>query len=773
MTRPELLVPAGNAECAKAAIQNGADAVYLGLKQGSARAGADNFTWNELEDTLQYAHKRNCRVYLALNTLFTDGELEETLQNAERAGQLGIDAIIVQDVGLASKLRHLPTQIHASTQMGIATPEGVRFLKQEGFHRVITARELSLDELSALCKEGLPVECFVHGALCMSYSGQCLLSSFIGGRSGNRGACAQPCRMAYELDTGNTGHLLSPKDFCALSMLDKLVATGVVSLKIEGRLKAPEYAALTASIYSKALDHVMQGTFTAYKESGSLAEDIEKLELQFSRGHFTLGYLKGKIPAEDITYKNPSRKGLEIGVMQDMPRRLPRPANLPKGLDLYEITVATVHTLSPGDGITVLSKEEQFCFGGTVNRVQGNTWVIAGERPDPLYKPETVYLTHSVSHTEELRRTYDSGKERPRVGLTMVFNGRVGQPATLRIGDTLGRQGESQSAQGITQARNAPTTPAQIEAQLGKLGGTPYYIDHLEIHGDTDLFLPVSVLNSLRRDALASLEACQTRGSDSVLYPAGFSPAKVRPAVTPPTHRGTSLYFYRAADLLACSEAFLEGYAPFLIYAPYTLWLQPAQVAEAGRLAHGVGAKLIASFPLLNLGDCRRELQAALPAILTTADGVQLTHTGDFGLLPEVLPDDFLVCGDFSLSATNSAAVKFYRDRGVQVLTLSPEGFAREIPENHGICLEQIEDGPTPLMRTRHCMIRKGAAHCGKCADGANTYTLTDSHGASYIVLPKPTDCQNILLSIEPFPQKNQAPAPCLRRINIIKERSL
>lgn len=187
MTRPELLAPAGNQECAIAAIQNGADAVYLGLKQGSARAGADNFTWNELEETLKYAHMRNCRVYLALNTLLTQDELEQATQDALRAANAGVDALIVQDMGLSSKLlklreeRHFTrnTQIHASTQMSVATKEGALFLKKQGFDRLITARELSLTELTQLCQVGLPVECFVHGALCMSYSGQCLLSSFV------------------------------------------------------------------------------------------------------------------------------------------------------------------------------------------------------------------------------------------------------------------------------------------------------------------------------------------------------------------------------------------------------------------------------------------------------------------------------------------------------------------------------------------------------------------------------------------------------------------
>ncbi len=773
MTRPELLVPAGNAECAKAAIQNGADAVYLGLKQGSARAGADNFTWNELEETLQYAHKRNCRVYLALNTLFTDTELPDAIESATRAAELGVDAIIVQDVGLGRNLLHLPTQIHASTQMGIATPEGVRFLKTQGFHRVITARELSLEELTVLCQEGLPVECFVHGALCMSYSGQCLLSSFIGGRSGNRGACAQPCRMAYDLSTGVSGHLLSPKDFCALSMLDKLVETGVASLKIEGRLKAPEYAALTASVYSKALDHVMQGTYGAYKESGALAEDIEKLELQFSRGHFTLGYLKGKIPAEDITYKNPGRKGVEIGTIQGTPRKLPRPATLPKGLDLYEVSASLIRTLSPGDGITVLSKEEQFCFGGTVNRIKDGMLVFAGERPHATHKPDKIYLTHSVSHTEEIRCTFDDNKERPRVGLTMTFRGHKGAPATLSVKDSMGRYGESQSEQAIQQAMNAPTAPAKIEEQLSKLGGTPYYIEQIQLDCDPDIFLPVSVLNSLRRDALTSLDACQTRGIVREIKPTGFSPAKARPEVTPPEGRNTTLYFYRREDFLEFSEATLAAYAPFLIYVPYTLWARPEQAAEAGRLARTAGAKLIASFPLLNLGACREQLKSLLPSILSQADGVQLTHTGDLGLLPQELPEDFLVCGDFSLSTTNSEAAKFYRDMGVQVLTLSPEIFADEIPVFSGSCLEQIAEGPVPLMRTRHCMIREGAPHCGKCQGGKKTYTLTDSRNARYLVLPEPLDCQNVILSTADFPRKAQADQPCLRRINIIKERSL
>lgn len=519
MMLPELLAPAGNALCAIAAIQNGADAVYLGLKQGSARVGADNFTWQELEETLQYAHRRACRVYLALNTLFTEEELPKALDDAKRASELGVDALIVQDIGFGGtllKMRaegQLPahTEIHASTQMSIAAKEGAAFLKSQGYDRLITARELSLEELTELSQGPLPVECFIHGALCMSYSGQCLLSSFIGGRSGNKGACAQPCRMAYRLGTQDAAHVLSPKDFCALPLLDKVVATGVASLKIEGRLKAPEYTALTTGIYRKALDCIQAGTFQVYRDSGEMAADLQRLELQFSRGHFTQGYLSGKIPKQDITYRNPGRKGLELGKIAEFPRILPRPKTLPKDLQLLELSV-NAPTLTAGDGVTVLDAKEQLMAGGTVNKVSPEKLVIAGTMTGKMAQdrlPATLYLTHSTKETEEIRRTFAAGAERPRIGLNGHFIARKGSVATLTLSDNLGRRATAQSEDAVEAATNAPTDKARIEAQLSKFGGTPYFMERLILDTDTDLFLPMGVLNTLRREALASLEACQ------------------------------------------------------------------------------------------------------------------------------------------------------------------------------------------------------------------------------------------------------------------------
>lgn len=774
MMIPELLAPAGNAACVIAAVQNGADAVYLGLKQGSARAGAENFTWDELEETLQYAHKRHCRVYLAINTLFTETELPATLSDAKKAGNLGVDALIVQDLGLGSRLLQmrakgeLPahTEIHASTQMSIAAKEGAAFLKSQGYDRLITARELSIEELTELCQGPLPVECFIHGALCMSYSGQCLLSSFIGGRSGNKGACAQPCRMAYRLDGQPASHVLSPKDFCALPLLDQVVATGVASLKIEGRLKAPEYTALTTSIYRKALDSINAGTFEIYRDSGEMAADIERLELQFSRGHFTQGYLLGKIPKQDITYQNPGRKGLELGKMRDLPRILPRPKTLPKDLQLLEINCGAP-TLVAGDGVTVLDAQEQPFIGGTVNKVTQDQIVLAGTWTGKMQAdrlPATVFVTHSVNETEQIRRTFTSGAERPRIGLTGYFTARKGDVATLTLSDSQDRAGTAQSSAPVEAASNTPTGKERIEAQLGKFGGTPYFMQALTIEMDSDIFLPIGVINTLRREALASLETCHIEKA------ACANPVpedRSRPAPTVEKGRYT-LYYYREQDFLEEAKDRLASYKPYIIYVPYTLWEDATQVSAALEKAHRAGARLVAAFPLLPLGPARETLKQLLPTIVETADGVQLTNLSDFELLPRALSADFLVCGDFSFNVTNQESARVLQQAGLQVLTLSPEAAGLK---THQIAGEVLTEGPIPLMRTRHCILRKDKPHCGLCRNEKKWYTITDGHGVTYPVLPKPKDCQNIILSPKAFPVHPDAlQTASLKRINILKE---
>ena len=257
----ELLSPVGDFECLKAAVQNGADAVYFGAGSFNARAFATNFDDEALENAITYAKLRGVKTNLTLNTLIKNDEMENAINLAKKAYELGIDAIIVQDLGLARYLiKNFPDlAIHGSTQMSVHSLEGVLALQKMGFSRVVLSRELSLEEIEYICKNSnIEIEVFVHGALCISYSGQCLFSSMVGGRSGNRGKCAQPCRLPYELLENDTtidkGYLLSPRDLCGLDYLPQLIKSGVSCLKIEGRMKTPEYVATVTRIYRKYLD---------------------------------------------------------------------------------------------------------------------------------------------------------------------------------------------------------------------------------------------------------------------------------------------------------------------------------------------------------------------------------------------------------------------------------------------------------------------------------------------------------------------------------------
>lgn len=311
----ELLSPAGDFESLKAAVQNGADAVYLGASSFSARAGATNFSLDDIKKAIDYAHVRNVKVHLALNTLIKNNEFSDSIFIAEKAYEYGIDAIIVQDIGLATTLiKYFPKlPIHASTQMTVNNLNGVKTLERLGFKRVVLAREVSLHEIEYICANtNIEIETFIHGALCMGYSGQCLLSSMIGGRSANRGKCAQACRLPYDLLENDkvidSGYLLSPRDLCALELIPSLIDSGVTSFKIEGRLKSPEYVAIVTSIYRKYIN-----LYLSEKPFEIDQIDISNLKQVFNRGNFSTGHL-GKEPNLDLVYKEKQNNmGIYIG----------------------------------------------------------------------------------------------------------------------------------------------------------------------------------------------------------------------------------------------------------------------------------------------------------------------------------------------------------------------------------------------------------------------------------------------------------------------------
>ncbi len=296
MKEIELLSPAGNFECLKAAVQNGADAVYFGANKFNARVNSTNFNKEELKEAIEYAKLRNVKTHLTLNILIQNDEFKDALELVKYVYELGIDAVIVQDLGLAKEIiKNFPgLEVHSSTQMTTYNLEGVKQLEKLGFNRAVLARELTLEEIKKICKDSkMDIEIFIHGALCICYSGQCLMSSLIGGRSGNRGKCAGTCRLPYTLLKDKTiqekGYLLSSKDVCTLDILPEIINSGVKSLKIEGRMKSPEYVAIVTSIYRKYIDLIKSG-----KEYKVDPRDKEILMQIFNRGGFSTRLFKWK-----------------------------------------------------------------------------------------------------------------------------------------------------------------------------------------------------------------------------------------------------------------------------------------------------------------------------------------------------------------------------------------------------------------------------------------------------------------------------------------------
>ena len=317
----DLLSPVGDFDCLKAAVQNGANSVYFGADLFSARAYASNFNLDDLEKAIIYAKARGVKTNLTLNTLVTDNEFNDAFELAKKAYEYGIDAIIVQDLGLAKQLiKHFPDlDIHASTQMTVHNLQGVLKMQELGFKRVVLSRELSLQEIEYICKNSdIEIECFIHGALCISYSGQCLFSSMVGGRSGNRGKCAQPCRLPYKLlendDMTDSGHLLSTRDLCGLDFIPSLINAGVTCLKIEGRMKSPEYVATVTRIYRKYID--LAERITDINDFKIEENDRKTLLQVFNRGMSSTGHLTNE-PNKNLVFKEkPNNMGLFLGKVE-------------------------------------------------------------------------------------------------------------------------------------------------------------------------------------------------------------------------------------------------------------------------------------------------------------------------------------------------------------------------------------------------------------------------------------------------------------------------
>ncbi|HYX15093.1 MAG TPA: DUF3656 domain-containing protein [Nostoc sp.] len=538
LQRPELLAPAGNWDCAKAAVENGADAIYFGLDRFNARMRAQNFTEADLPQLMAFLHRRGVKGYVTVNTLIFPKELAEAQQYLRTIIAAGVDAVIVQDVGICRLIRHLSPDfpIHASTQMTITSAAGVEFAKSLGCQLVVLARECSLQEINkiqqqiAQHKTSLPLEVFVHGALCVAYSGQCLTSEALGGRSANRGECAQACRMPYELiadgevvNLKERKYLLSPQDLAGLDVLPDLVKSGVTCLKIEGRLKAPEYVANVTRVYRQALDEVMtelerpnpltpfptkEGEIKAplseaKRGRGQLDQEHYNLEMAFSRGLY-MGWFGGINNQELVHARFGKKRGVYLGEVSRIHNE--------------QVTVKLEAPVKPGDGIVFdcghpEAKEE----GGRVYAVvsKGKETMLTFGRNDLNLRRvrigDRIWKTSDPELDKQLRQSFAGENPQFQRPIDVEVYGEIGQPLIAIARDRLGNIVQVESAISLVEAHTKPLDADRLQEQFGRLGNTPFCLGTLTNHLSGTFMLPVSELNRMRREIVAQLEELRSQ----------------------------------------------------------------------------------------------------------------------------------------------------------------------------------------------------------------------------------------------------------------------
>ena len=618
----ELLSPAGSRAALEAAVQSGADAVYMGFGAFNARRNAKNFTDEEFADAVAYCHLRGVRVFLTLNTLLTDRELPQAAEVLRKASQMGVDAVLVQDWGVLTLAQAVTPDlpIHASTQMSLFTSGGARWAERLGMERVVLARELSRDDIANVCRScGAEIEVFVHGALCMCYSGQCTMSALIGQRSGNRGACAQPCRLPYGVNGSCKNQFpLSLKDANLSAYLQELGDMGVACLKLEGRMKRPEYVAVITSIYRRLID----------EKRGPTAAESQALEQAFSRSGFTDGYYRHR--------KGPAMFGT-------------RPENAPEPKELFN----------------------------------------------------------------ETRKLYENG-EHKRIPITMQAAIFPDKPAALTVSD--GAHAVTVTGPVPEVARNRALTAEDTAERLQKTGGTVFRCETAEVSIGDGLMLSASAINGLRRDALDALAAARTAVPERRSLPIPALPERET--------------FSPAAPKLTCSIARLDQLTDAvaetveLVYVP--IELLPHLTDYRGR------AKLCAVLPRVwRDGD-----EAVFRKILETTPALSAVSIGNAGHMAIVEGLSLEKRGDFGLNVFNSRAVDFWRQQGLDSVTVSFELRHQQVRElRKYLPCEGIVYGRLPLMVTENCM----TGNAGNCrgdkrlCDGENY--LTDRTGARFPLL--------------------------------------
>lgn len=717
----ELLAPAGDWECLRAAVANGANAIFFGVEKFNARARAHNFQTNELPEIMKFLHKYDVKGFLTFNILVFEDELPEARKLIEACIDAGVDAVIVQDLGLVKMIREISPDfpIHGSTQMTITSPEAVEFIKPWGLERVVLGRENNLKQIQQIGVQAkLPMEVFVHGALCVSYSGQCLTSEMWGGRSANRGECAQACRLPYDLmvdgvhqPMGDIAYLLSPKDLAAIDIVPELIEAGVTSFKIEGRLKSPEYVANVVSKYNKEIDKYFAGD-----ESAPSKEEVRELQQSFSRG-FTHGFLDGTNNKQLVEGTFPKSRGVYLGKVEQI---------------LRDGVVCKLEApLKRGDGIVFdagdpTKKEE----GGRVYDVRRNGLKLESEAPEGdrieiipgrndidlnrVHVGDRIWKTSDPALDRRLRSTFETEKPLRTLPVAVSVFGQEGVPlrslwTDVRLGKTVAIESEMP----LERAEKRPLGYEVLSEQLGRLGGTIYHLEQLEVGLKGDVIVPKSELNRMRREAAEQLELLREQ-------PPKYVKRQVDEYAD--SHEEAESVPFGAAALTALCRTLEQVEAVVdtdvaLIYADFEFI---KQFPDAIKLCREKGKRIALVTPRIHMpgenGYHRNILKLQPDAVLVRNTGALYYYLKE----RQEKPDEKhpMLIGDFSLNVANHKTVDLFREAGCDWVTPSYDlniqqmvDMLRRADTTH---LEIVLHQHMPMFHTEHCV------YCTFMSEGTN-----------------------------------------------------
>ena len=726
----ELLAPAGSREALVAAVENGANAIYLAGNAFGARAYASNFDREALREAIHFAHLRKVAIHVTVNTIVADEEMGPLRDYLRFLYEAGADAVLVQDLGVA-RVAHetvpdLP--LHASTQMSVSNLEGVRALAELGFTRVVLARELSLKEIRHICAHApVEIETFMHGALCVCYSGQCLMSSMIGGRSGNRGRCAQPCRLPYTLvdEKGQDvlgdkagSYLLSPRDLSTIDVIPDLIEAGVSSLKIEGRMKRPEYVATVVRTYREAID-----TYYAGKGYVVTQEERDDLAQIFNRD-FTTAYLEGRPGKAMMSDRRPNNRGLLIGrvtaydwdariVTVKLSGRLGLGDQVDFWVKVGGRVTATISSLRDAEGREV----EEGQAGDTVS------FAI----PSAVRDHDRVFKVYDARLMERAKETYASGAPVRRIPVAIAVRAAIGEPLTVTLCDAEGHRGEGRTDFIGESARKRPLSEEIIRKQVSRLGTSVYEMKSLHCDIAGEVMVPMSEINEARRKAVEALDALRLKEIEAREH---RPEPKFTDRIARPTPKKAD--FLVAVDTLGKAEAALAAGADGILFGGESYEhrvIAPEEYERAWQMAREAGARIDFNTPRIVHDGQQKHVERLLAAFAAfPPDAVHVHNIAMLALVRRLT--DFAIHADYSLISYNKQTLAFLKDYGASGATLSPELTAKEIRQlakESPLPLTCIVHGRLELMVSNYCVT---GSFLGGCGEGPCTQPCTRGHFA-------------------------------------------